>query len=420
MPTDQATFAELVAKTSADNRDLERGMRQAEQVVKGSADKMQRGLDKVGAQAATASGGMTQLNRSFAALGAAGTLAGSQLGAVGSGIGALAGSVESLGIAINPLYLAIAGLGLGAAAMFGVFREGKTEISETAAAFDDLATKLFEARLELAGGQGKLSAASVAELKAGRERALLFAGQGPESLAEMVEHAAKQRELRDIEADILNMKESSLAREKMLKTAFAARTRIAGEFQAAEKKHLEGLKNLEQQIAIARGADPLSFLPEGKEKELRIELRIAETKKAQLTLEENLAAIQKAKNRTLLEQVAIAAGAVKPWQLERDPKAAAYMRMLEEIRGGAAMPGAAERAGFGITTRAAAEFRFGGRRSGTETIGPQSEEAKQTEELKKQTKALEDMNNFWQRHGWDFITDVLSPSRSGLGVGAGI
>jgi len=367
------TFANLVARVSADNTELESGMRQSEQIVKGSADNMAGSLTTVTSAAAITTGGVTTMSRSFAIMGAAGTLAGSQLGGMASGVAALGGSVAALGIVINPIVLAIAALGVVAYRLIDPFGEVKNAVDEVSAGLTSQIAKTQDAGMAFGVATGQLSEYAAEWLKATRSMEGATQGEWTEFNKQFGEEQAFKERTAGVLADQAAIAEM-VARQAIDTAAI----------EASEKQRAATMQNLQDQLAISQGTDPLTLgnMPMA-ERLLLLRIRETNEMKAQAEIEKSLVKSQEDRIRALGQQLQITAGLAKATDFIDD----SYERQLAEamaaINGGVAMPDrTTTSSGFSIGSRPSEQFRFGGARAGGEAIGQQTEQAKQTVILK--------------------------------------
>ena len=349
-------FANLVAKVTADNRDLEKGMRESEQIVKASANKMQASIATVGVGFDDVTRKLSVAREGFGSLRMGVAMFGSQtLGTtlavtdIGMALSKSAFEAGKLNTKVGSLISSIGGLTLGlAAASVGVvvFREEIAALAIQAGValgiLDDLDAVLT--RSEATGK--RLEGIRTAQERRDAERLKAKVGYG-------VSTGGIGREQADV---ILGM------------------DKVAAHFLELTRRN-ESAKAVNAARDAARKAD-----------ELRMEQNITqefERRKATLAA---LRESQADRNRALAQQIAILAGRAKPSQFVENPQEAALMRLRESL-GLAGGSGTPEGGSFRFGTRAAEGFRFGAP-TGTEKFGAQTETAKQTDELKKQTAAI--------------------------------
>jgi len=376
------TFANLVARVSADNTELESGMRQSEQIVKASADNMAGSLATVTSAAFVTTGGVTTMSNAFAIMGAAGTLAGSQLGGMASRVAGVAAAMASLGIAMGPVTIA---LGVIAAVGAGIWSTMKSDIEKLNPAIEDLGKKLESLRDDLAVLRNP-SVGPVVEEEAMRRQARELAtdDEGFLRSKDYFEILDQLRERKALEADIASKQADQLAIDK-----------TAAELKTQETAHAATIQNLLDQLAISQGFDPLTLGNMSlDERLLLLKIRQTDEMKAQAALDKTAEESAEARVKALGQQLQIAAGLAKATDFIDD----SYERQLAEamaaINGGVAMPDrTTTTSGFSIGSRPSEQFRFGGARAGGEAIGQQTEQAKQTVILKtieeKVTAAIE-------------------------------
>ena len=365
------TFANLVARVSADNTELESGMRQSEQIVKASADNMAGSLATVTSAAFVTTGGVTTMSNAFVIMGAAGTLAGSQLGGMASRVAGVAAAMASLGIAMGPVTIA---LGVIAAVGAGIWSTMKSDIEKLNPAIEDLGKKLESLRDDLAVLRNP-SVGPVVEEEAMRRQARELAtdDEGFLRSKDYFEILDQLRERKALEADIASKQADQLAIDK-----------TAAELKTQETAHAATIQNLLDQLAISQGFDPLTLGNMSlDERLLLLKIRQTDEMKAQAALDKTAEESAEARVKALGQQLQIAAGLAKATDFIDD----SYERQLAEamaaINGGVAMPDrTTTTSGFSIGSRPSEQFRFGGARAGGEAIGQQTEQAKQTVILK--------------------------------------
>lgn len=385
------TFASLVVETAADNRALEAGMRESEQIVEATSDQMVASLTRVTTSVGGASLGADKMTRSFAAVGAAGSLAGSQFGGMASQVAGLGGAMASLGVVVHPLVLALAGIALATVAIVGRMKEGEDAVGKFNDALDEAKGKTEALAVKLALLRGE-----DAELIAIQQSRQISTEQGftTEQVKRQTFQVREQFRFTQLIAKE-TARQATVAKfiaSEQIKTAAAV---------AAEVKDRQIIASLEDRLAVLKGADPLNFLDVGiKQKTLLLDIRITEEKKKQQELEDTLARSQEAKNRALAQQLLIRSGFAKPSDFVSDPTERRLLQALEQLSGVDAALGGGR---FTIGSRSAEGFRFGAP-TGAETFGQQTEQAKQTTELKKLTKETETQTAVFEQVGFDLIT----------------
>jgi len=327
-------------------------------------------------------GGVTTMSNAFVIMGAAGTLAGSQLGGMASRVAGLGVAVKALGVTLTwPMVVLSAIAAVGA----GIWSTMKSDIEKLNPAIEDLGKKLESLRDDLAVLRNP-SVGPVVEEEAMRRQARELAtdDEGFLRSKDYFEILDQLRERKALEADIASKQADQLAIDK-----------TAAELKTQETAHAATIQNLLDQLAISQGTDPLTLGNMSMdERLLLLKIRQTDEMKAQAALDKTAEESAEARVKALGQQLQIAAGLAKATDFIDD----SYERQLAEamaaINGGVAMPDrTTTTSGFSIGSRPSEQFRFGGARAGGEAIGQQTEQAKQTVILKtieeKVTAAIE-------------------------------